>query len=427
MSDTIFALATAPGKAGLSVIRISGPDAFSVSQALGGGEGPLRLARLRTLVDGDGSTLDQAIVLTFGHGASFTGEDVVELHLHGSIAVQRAVMRRLTELDIARPATAGEFTKRALLNGRMDLTQVQGLADVIDAETEEQRRAAMRVMDGEMSALVLEWRRRLVRAAALLEATIDFADEEVPVDVMPEVRDLISPVIAEMRHEIDGVDAARSLREGFSVAIVGEPNAGKSSLLNAIVRGDPALVSDIPGTTRDVIEQAIDLDGLRVVFADTAGLRETSDPVERLGVERALQRATDADLRIFLHEGAQVPDLSVHCMPGDLVYRSKSDQHGAAGISAMTGEGIADLLAAVSERLTSLVGVAGFVSRESDRTALATASDILDRILQQIGTHDVELVVSDIRMAITGLERIIGQIGVEDVLDEVFRSFCLGK
>ncbi|TFL17554.1 tRNA uridine-5-carboxymethylaminomethyl(34) synthesis GTPase MnmE [Jannaschia formosa] len=427
MADTIYALATAPGKAGLCVLRISGPRAFDILTALGGGEVPLRSARVRALKDGAGGVLDQALVLTFGAGRSFTGEDVVELHLHGSIAVQRAVFARLEELGLARMAKPGEFTRRALLNGRMDLTEVQGLADVIEAETEEQRRAAMRVMGGEMSGLILGWRSRLIRAAALMEATIDFADEEVPVDVMPEVVELLSSVVDEMAGEASGSSAAKALREGFEVAIVGAPNAGKSSLLNAIVRSDAALVSEIPGTTRDVIERAVDLQGLKVIFVDTAGLRETDDPVERLGVARAKERAEAADMRLFLHEEESVPAFPVARAPHDLVCRTKADLHGGEGLSSRTGAGLDALLEAIAAHFASVAGSAGFVSRTQDEMALREAIAALTSALETCYLGDVELVVFELRKAVTVLERIVGQIGVEDVLDEVFRSFCLGK
>ncbi|PWJ21757.1 tRNA uridine-5-carboxymethylaminomethyl(34) synthesis GTPase MnmE [Jannaschia seohaensis] len=427
MADTIYALATAPGKAGVSIVRISGPGAFHTLEALGARRGAARVARLQNILDGDGTVLDQALTLTFEAGASFTGEDVVELHLHGSIAVQRATLRRISEIGLARPAEAGEFTRRALINGRMDLTEVQGLADVIEAETEEQRRAAMRVLNGQMSDLVLSWRTRIVRASALLEATIDFADEEVPVDVLPEVMDLLGGVLGEMQAEVDGVSAAQSLRDGFTVAIVGAPNAGKSSLLNAIARSEVALVSEIAGTTRDVIERAIDLRGYKVLLSDTAGLRETDDPIEKLGVQRAERVARGADLRIFLHEEAEPPAFPIARQDGDLVRRSKCDLHGEPGLSARTGEGLETLLSQIADRLEEMAGSAGFVSRERDRAALISAIDILSSVTAGGFDQGVEFVVSDLRSAIRNLERVVGKIDVEDVLDEVFRSFCLGK
>lgn len=427
MPDTIFAPATAPGKAGLAVIRISGPAALDVLKAFGVSGLEPRRTHLRTLRDADGAVLDKALVLTFEEGASFTGETTVELHLHGSIAVQRAVADRLASGGLARLAEPGEFTKRALLNGRMDMTEVQGLSDVIEAETEMQRQAAMRVLDGEMSERIRGWRTGLIRAAALLEATIDFADEEVPEDVWPEVRSLLSAVLAEFDEELAGYDAARSLREGFEVAIVGAPNVGKSSLLNYIVRGDAALVSAIPGTTRDVIERAVDLGGLKVTFVDTAGLRETDDPIESMGVDLARRRARKADLRLFLYDEEHALERKLIVRDGDLVRRTKADLHGTEGISSKTGAGVSQLLAEIEDRLTRRAGMAGFVSREHDRRSLMNARDTLTSLLHSGYEGDVEILVAELRAAIVALERIVGLVGVEDVLDEVFRSFCLGK
>ncbi|UWQ18318.1 tRNA uridine-5-carboxymethylaminomethyl(34) synthesis GTPase MnmE [Jannaschia sp. M317] len=426
MSDTIFAQATAPGKAGVSVIRVSGPQVGQVMAWFGVTETPARVASLRKLRDADGGVIDEALVLRFDADASFTGEDVVEFQLHGSIAVMRAMLARLGALDGVRMADPGEFTRRALLNERLDLTEVQGLADIIEAETEVQRREAMRVMSGEMSTRLSGWRAMTIRAMALLEATIDFADEEVPEDVTPEVRDLLMRLSSELTHELAGVTHARSLRSGFEVALVGPPNSGKSSLINKLTSSDVSIISDIPGTTRDIIERAVDVDGIRVVFLDTAGLRETDDPVEQIGVDRAKKRAVTADLRIFLQEDEGDLRSLVAVQEEDIILRSKSDLR-PGDISAVTGQGVSELLVRVSEILARRVESAGFVSRQRDELALRNSVEELSVILRDLGQAPVEFSVEGLRAVAQSLHGMIGGVDMEAVLDEIFSSFCLGK
>jgi tRNA modification GTPase len=300
--DTIFAMSSAQGKAGVSVLRVSGPQAFAACQKLCGDVPPRRVASLRVLSDADGGLLDQALVLTFAKGASFTGEDSVEFQVHGSIAVVSAVLNALAGMPDHRMADPGEFTRRALDNGCLDVAQIEGLSDLIDAETEVQRVQALRVLSGDLGTRAESWRRDLIRAAALIEATIDFADEDVPVDVSPEVSSLVSAVIEDLDREISGVGVAERIRTGFEVAILGAPNVGKSTLLNALAGRDAAITSDVAGTTRDVIEVRMDLRGLPVTLLDTAGLRDTTDRVEAIGVDRARTRAQSADLRVLLAE-----------------------------------------------------------------------------------------------------------------------------
>ena len=430
MTDTIFAPATASGRAGVGIIRISGPRAHAIGRNLCGSLPEPRVAALRSLRDADGAVIDQALVLVFAAGASFTGEDVVELHHHGSVAVVARVLDVLSAQDGARPAKAGEFTRRSLDNGVLDLSQVEGLADLIDAETEEQRRQALRVMDGELSRLVQGWRRDLQRSAALIEATIDFADEDVPVNVWPEVRQLLSGVALEIADQLSGADAARQVQTGFEVAIVGRPNSGKSSLINRLSRRDIALTSDIAGTTRDVIEARLVVAGQLVTFLDTAGLRETEDVVERLGIDRARSRAATADLRIFLLEqGQSMPDSSVAVQDGDIILIGKDDDGDLGGISSRTGVGIDTLLETIADRLRDLTSGASLLIRERHKVAMDSSASALRSALIRLEQDEplAELVAADVRTGITALDELIGRIGVEDVLGEIFSSFCIGK
>lgn len=427
MMDTIFALATAQGRAGVAVIRISGAEAVSATSLLCGDVPPLR--GVRRLYDRLGELLDEALVLRFAEGKSFTGEEVVELHLHGSPAVVSAVLRCLGDMPDLRQAEAGEFTRRALENGRLNLAEVEGLADLIDAETESQRKQAVRVFSGALGVLADSWRTRLIRAAALMEATIDFADEEVPVDVSPEVLALLDGVSAEMLREADGVRIAERVRDGFEVAIIGAPNVGKSTLMNRLAGRDVAITSEIAGTTRDVIEVRMDLDGLPVTLLDTAGLRETDDLVEGLGVARARERAAAADLRIHLSLDGNEPHADLG--PDDLLVRAKADLRAADGlaVSGMTGLGIEELIAAISLRLQDKVGRIGIAMRERHRVAMMRAIGYMDAAGTAMRTGDAmtDLVAEDLRSAIRAVDSIVGRVDVEHVLDEIFLSFCIGK
>ncbi|MCB1336304.1 MAG: tRNA uridine-5-carboxymethylaminomethyl(34) synthesis GTPase MnmE [Maritimibacter sp.] len=425
--DTIFALASARGKAGVAVVRVSGPGAFAACAALAGGLPETR--GLRRLRAPDGRVLDEALVLVFPEGQSFTGEAVVELHLHGSSAVVEAVLRALGEVDGLRGAEPGEFTRRALENGRLDLAQVEGLADLIEAETEAQRVQALRVLSGALGDKAEAWRRDLIRAAALLEATIDFVDEEVPVDVGPDVIALMDRVAKGLEVERDGVGVAERIRDGFEVAIVGPPNAGKSTLLNALAGRDAAITSEVAGTTRDVIEVRMDLGGLPVTLLDTAGLRDATDAIESIGIERALQRARAADLRVFLTlDGAT----GVGLVPaeGDIVVAGKADL-GAVGfaVSGKTGVGIDVLVAKIGGVLGARAAHAGTAIRERHRLGFVRALEALARarIALEGGASVTDLAAEELHVAVRALDSVVGRIDVETVLDEIFSSFCIGK
>ena len=384
---------------------------------------------VRRLMDTDGILLDEALVLSFPAGHSFTGEDVVELHLHGSPAIVAAVLRVLGDDQDLRPAEAGEFTRRALENGRLDLAQVEGLADLIDAETEGQRKQALRVFSGALGALVERWRSVLIRAAALLEATIDFADEEVPIDVSPEVMTLLQSVIDEMRKEVAGVRIAERVRDGFEVAIIGAPNVGKSTLLNRLAGREVAITSEVAGTTRDVIEVRLDLDGIPVTVLDTAGLRDTDDIVEGIGVERARERARQADIRVhmLLDRDGRKQDLA----NGNIYVRAKSDVSVGDGlaVSGKTGEGIDHLINIISEILEDRVASIGIAVRERHKVAVDQALTYLDAamVLLLDETNTADLIAEELRSATRAVDSLVGRVDVEDLLDEIFLSFCIGK
>ncbi|MGV8985727.1 MAG: tRNA uridine-5-carboxymethylaminomethyl(34) synthesis GTPase MnmE [Cypionkella sp.] len=428
MGDTIFALASARGKAGVAVFRISGPQARQALACLCDVP-PARRAVLRRLV-WQGDMLDEGLVLVFDAGASFTGEESVELQVHGSLAVVKTLGRVLAELPGLRAAEAGEFTRRALENGRLDLAQVEGLADLIESETEVQRRQAMRVLSGAIGKRAESWRLRLIRAGALIEATIDFVDEDVPVDVTPEVLELIDSLLRDLGQEIAGTRAAERVRDGFEVAILGAPNSGKSTLLNALAGRDAAITSEVAGTTRDIIEVRLDLDGLAVTLLDTAGLRNTDDKVEQIGVARAVQRAETADLRLFLLDHP-AEALMIAPKPEDIVVLGKADLHPDVeeAISGLTGQGIDALVARIAAVLSEKAASAGVMTRERHRVAMMRSVEALESARSQIERPGsaAELVAADLRRAVRALDVLVGRVDVENLLDEIFSSFCIGK
>ena len=431
MTDTIFAPATGSGRAGICVIRLSGPDVRSVLDALAGGPPPPRRLSLRALRHpATGDILDRALVAWFPAPNSYTGEDGAELHIHGGLAVRAAVLRALADQPGCRPAEPGEFTRRAFLNGRLDLSAVEGLADLIDAETEAQRRQAQRQLDGALGSEVERWRERLIEALALLEASLDFSDEgDLPTGLEAQALAIVQDLSAALARALDDNHRGERLRDGFVVVIAGPPNAGKSTLLNALARREVAIVSEIPGTTRDAIEVRCDLHGLPVTFVDTAGLRETDDPIEREGVARARARAEAADLVLRLvppdGDGADGPGLRVgtktdlpypHCDSLDLA------------VSARTGQGLDALLARVKAEAEAALGAGdAVITRERHRRALERARDALLRAGPTLKRGEAELGAEDVRLALRALGEITGRVDVEQVLDRLFGSFCIGK
>lgn len=427
--DTIFALASAPGKAGVSVIRISGPEALVAASCLAGELPEPRAAGLRVLRSASGEKIDEALVIRFEEKASFTGEAVVELQTHGSVAVVNALLDELGGMDGLRIAEPGEFTRRALANGRLDLAQVEGLADLIESETEVQRQQALRLFSGGLGEKAEGWRAKLVRASALLTVTIDFADEEVPVDVIPEVLELIDGVTREMQAQVDGFGAAERIRSGFEVAIIGAPNVGKSTLLNALAGRDAAITSEVAGTTRDVIEVRMEVAGLPVTVLDTAGLRDTEDQVEKIGVARARARAEAADLRVFLVEDGKKPEFSPG--PTDITLRAKADLQSdpSGAVSGKSGHGVSELVELIGSRLQDRTARAGLATRERHKAAMENCLQSLASARSLIASEgeSTDIAADELREALAALNLLIGRVDIENILDDVFSSFCLGK
>lgn len=424
--DTIVALATARGRAGVAVVRVSGPLAWSVCQAVAGSPPPPRTAVLRALRGADGGLIDTGLVLTFAPPASFTGEPVVEFQSHGSQPVVSALITACLAVSGVRAAEAGEFTRRAFHAGKMDLTQVEALADLLDAETEGQRRQAMRILDGTLSRMVGAWREALLDALALCEASVDFADEDVPTDLAPAVITLIDGFISAIAAQISGRSAAERLREGFEVAIIGAVNTGKSTLLNTLAGREAAITSERAGTTRDVIEVRMEIGTLPVTLIDTAGLRETEDEIERIGIERGQKRAQEADLRIYLRAGPDDAPQPHH--PDDLVLLSKADLWDAPGISAITGQGITDLITQIEDRLGRRTVASTVFSRARHFDKLARAQDHLTAAARELqNSGQWEIAAEEMRLTLRALDGLVGRVDVEDVLGRIFSSFCIGK
>ena len=466
--DTIAALATGAGRAGVAVIRLSGPEAGAALSALTARALPTpRMATREAFCDPrTGLSLDDGLALWFPGPASFTGEDVAELHIHGGPAVIAAIIDAALSQPGVRPAEPGEFTRRAFENGKLDLAEAEGLADLVDAETEGQRRQALRQRRGALSSVYEDWRARLIEAAALMEAEIDFPDEDLPGALAQRAGPILASLSADMGSHLNDAHRGERIRDGFRIAIIGPPNAGKSSLLNALAQREAAIVSDIPGTTRDVVEVRLVLGGFPVWIADTAGLREAADAIEAEGVRRALARAEEADLRIGVVEaGADAPgDLSGALRADDVLVVSKIDTHprhpGAArsgepgtqvqphqsvgpwvpdhasgasgmtrvGVSARSGEGLRELEVLLTQRVTEALGreEAPVLTRARHRRLVQDAQ------LAIVGAQAAivcgpELAAEDVRRAAHAIGRLTGRIDVEDLLDEIFSSFCIGK
>lgn len=428
--DTIFALGTGAGRAAIAVIRISGPGAGAALEALTGKIPAPRRATLAALRSPDnGELLDHGLTLFFPGPASSTGEDYGELHLHGGRAVVEGAFAALHRLPGLRPAEPGEFSRRGFANGKLDLSQAEALADLVDAQTAAQRRQALRIAGGAMRRKAEEWRAALVEAQALLEAELDFGDEgDVGGFSVVRLDALLTPLAEEMRAALRIAPASERMRDGFVVIILGRPNVGKSTLLNALTRRDLAIVSPIPGTTRDMIEAHLDIGGLPVLLIDTAGLRETADDIERIGVDRTLARIEAADLALWLSDTGEAPP------SGDIDtirVATKTDlcpaPSDAIGVCSLSGAGLEALVAEIETRARARLGDGGeaLIVRERHRLAVEQALRAVEAGIAE--NTALELVAEELREAGRALGRIVGAIDVEDVLDAVFSRFCIGK
>ena len=433
-TDTIFALASGAGRAAVAVVRLSGPLAKRVFTRLSGRDPKPRLAHYARFRDpGSGETLDRGLALFFPGPASATGEDCVELHLHGGPAVVGGVLAALSREPGLRSAEPGEFARRAFLNGKLDLSQIEALADLIEARTAFQRRQALRLAGGALRREIESWRGVIVDALARVESDLDFSDEaEVSSVSAGQLEGLLAPTLAQIDRALASAPASERLREGFLVAILGPPNAGKSTLLNALARREAAIVSEEPGTTRDLIEVDLDLDGLPITLVDTAGLRESESAVERIGVARARARAGEADLILWLSEGGAESPPEFGAEAAEVLrVATKADvvapAPGVLAISAREAAGVAALCAEIGRRAGSSLGDGGsaLIAHARQRSELEAARARLRAALQK--DKAAELVAEDLRLAVRALERIAGAVDVEELLDLIFSRFCIGK
>ena len=441
-TETIFAVASGGAGAALTVVRISGPQSGPTLDRLTGRPRPApRALALRALSDGGAGPLDRALVAWFPGPRSYSGEDMVELHLHGGRAILAALVEALAAGGLLRPAAPGEFTRRAFENGKLDLTAAEGVADLVAAQTEAQRRQAMRQTEGALAGVYEDWRGRLIHAMSRFEAEIDFSDEDIPASLAASVAGDLAAMRTEMTAHLNDGHRGERLRDGYEIAIVGAPNAGKSSLLNRLAGRPAAIVSHIAGTTRDVVEVQMDFGGFPVILADTAGLRAAAEnPIEAEGVARALARAEAADLTLVVFDGALLPELDTTSLglvgPQSITVFNKSDllddrkipAFGQARfvVSAQSGEGLEALILALTESVRDRLDMTGTapLTRLRHRHAVEACVDALNRV---VARQAPELAAEDIRHAAHALGRITGRVDVEDVLDVIFSDFCIGK
>jgi tRNA modification GTPase len=446
--QTIFALSSGRPPSAIAIVRLSGPQAGAALSNLAGKMPKPRSAMRVQLRDPGGQPIDDAVALWFPGPGSATGEDVAEFHVHGGRAILAALFAVLSTFENVRPAEPGEFTRRAFENGKLDLAAAEALDDLIHADTDRQRRQALRQLKGLLGEKAGDWRARIIEASALIEAGIDFSDEgDVPVELIAPALAKITSLLGEIQQTLAAQGRSERLREGLVVAISGPPNVGKSTLINLLARREVAIVSPHAGTTRDIIEVQLDLDGYPVTVIDTAGIRETDDPVEQEGVRRARMRAADADLVLWMTDARQAQHgidarVSAKSTPVWLV-RNKIDlgeDFGAGGsfppaaggivfgISAGRGDGVGDLIAALVDFAKDYLGSGegGLIGRDRQRKLLEQTASSLQRSIAVLGQGE-ELAAEELRAASNSLGRLLGRVGVEDILDVIFRDFCIGK
>ncbi|MCQ2740770.1 MAG: tRNA uridine-5-carboxymethylaminomethyl(34) synthesis GTPase MnmE [Alphaproteobacteria bacterium] len=441
IAQTIYALSTTFGKSGVAVIRISGQEVLNIIKTMTDID-TLKIiprnAYFTKLKNKEGLILDKALVLYFKAPCSFTGEDIAEFHIHGSKAVIQSVLEALSSFDNIRLAEPGEFSKRAFYNNKMDLTEAEGLADLIDAETKEQQKYALRQMEGELKNLYEGWREELLRILVHIEAYIDFPDEELPKDIIDNLQNTVFKIKDEITNHLDSGNIGERLREGFRVVILGEPNSGKSSLLNTIAKREAVIVSDIEGTTRDAIDIHLDINGYPVIFTDTAGLRNTDELIEQKGIEIAYEKAKEADIVICLFDGLKNIPQEFEKITKNIIYvANKIDKlddlkkinlqnKGYLLISANYNKGVDILLQNISDKIKDNFSSASsaLITRQRYREALKNTVVYLDEFNFD---KEIELSAEDIRLASREIGKITGRIEVDEILDKIFGAFCIGK
>ena len=432
MKETIFALSTVPGLSAIAVFRISGPSAFSVLKNITRGNLPQnRLATLKKIF-WEGEVVDKCIVITFKKNESFSGEKTVEIHCHGSVAIIEKLASILTlcgpKLNL-RPAEEGEFTRQAFYNGKMDLIQVEGLSELLRAETEAQRKISFDSLDGVVSKKVDTWKSKILSILAFLEADIDFNDQDIG-DI--NILNMISELIELLKKEQDGFKDIRSIKQGLEIAIIGPPNVGKSTLINNLVKRNVSLTSRIAGTTRDIIEAKVQINGVYVTFLDTAGLRDTKDTIEKKGISLIKKRLKTVALKIFLiKKESDLKSMGVKVGTNDLILKSKADRGNSTkyrGISGKTGFGVKDAVEKIGTKLPTVYVNSGVIAtyRQQSKTndLLSLLSDLTTDIKNGL---DVELMAEKARDGLKIVEELTGKIDTEEVLGIIFKSFCIGK
>jgi tRNA modification GTPase len=440
-NKTIFAPSTHPGKAGVAIIRISGEDSFKALEIITNIKDPEPRKAIFSKITCPKTSdiLDHAIILAFPAPNSFTGENIVELHTHGSVAVINAIIATLSEIENLRVALPGEFAKRSFMNGKMDLTQAEGLSDLIESETRLQQKQAMRQMSGDLYQLYNDWRSKILRSLAYLEAFLDFPDEELPEDLVTEINQLQSNLVAEISSHIADNERGEKLRSGLYVTIIGKPNVGKSSLLNYLAKRDVAIVSNIAGTTRDIIEVHLDINGYPITIADTAGIRESDNEIENLGIEKAISRSNNADFSIIMFDACSLDNNDIikeKITNTEAIYIANKidlqqsnniiNQENILNISIKENIGMDKLLEMIENFAKSIISPSSspVITRTRYRYHL---KECISHLQNFSIDNDLELAAEDLRMATSEIAKITGNIDVDDILDQIFGNFCIGK